>query len=245
MKKILVCGHRGFPAKYPQNTLPSFAGAIAAGCDRIEYDLHWTADKHLVVCHNATVDDTSNGSGKIDEMTFDELRKLDFGNWKAPEFANTQIPEFCELLELTTSRAPDLFHLVELKVNSIDYAEAVLAELARFNMAGKFTLVSFHLDMLRELKSRHPEILIHGNPRTAIKEFDYEEYRIFDSVGVRFDNLTAEIVAGFHSVDTLVDAWPVDTAEEFQKQLANDIDSVTTNDPETIIAELEKMRCSR
>lgn len=240
MKKVLVCGHRGFPAKYPQNTLPSFAGAIDAGCERIEYDLHWTADKHLVVCHNPTVDETSNGTGRIDGMTFEEIRKLDFGSWKDKKFANTPIPEFCELLDLTTSRNPDLFHLVELKVDSVEYAEAVLAELARYNMAGKFTLVSFHLDMLREIKKRHPEVLIHGNPRTAIKEFDYEEYRIFDSVGIRYDNLTAEIVAGFHSVDTQVDAWPVDTAEEFRIQCANGVDSVTSNDPETVIAERDK-----
>ena len=236
MKKILICGHRGFPAKYPQNTLSSFAAAIDAGCDRIEYDLHWSADKHLVVCHNATIDETSNGSGRIEEMSFAELRTLDFGSWKGEEFTGTQIPEFCELLELTTSRNPELFHLVELKVNSVDYAEAVLRELARFNMAGKFTLVSFHLDMLREIKQRHPEVLIHGNPRTAIKEFNYEEYRIFDSVGVRYDNLNAEIVAGFHSVNTAVDAWPVDTAEEFNRQFSNGVDSVTSNDPETVIA---------
>lgn len=236
MKKILICGHRGFPAKYPQNTLPSFAAAIDAGCDRIEYDLHWSADKRLVVCHNATIDETSNGSGRIEEMCFAELRKLDFGSWKDEKFAGTQIPEFCELLELTTSRNPELFHLVELKVNSVDYAEAVLQELARFNMAGKFTLVSFHLDMLREMKKRHPEVFIHGNPRTSIKEFNYEEYRIFDSVGVRYDNLTAEIVAGFHSVNTAVDAWPVDTAEEFNRQFSNGVDSVTSNDPETVIA---------
>ena len=235
MKKIFICGHRGFPAKYPQNTLPSFAGAIAVGCDRIEYDLHWTADKRLVVCHNSTVDATSNGTGNIADMTFDEIRKLDFGSWKSEEFSNTPIPEFCELLELTTSLKPDLFHLVELKVNSIDYAEAVLRELDRYDMSGKFTLVSFHLDMLRELKARHPQIFIHGNPRTSIKEFDYEEYRIFDSVGIRYDNLTAEVVAGFHGVDTQVDAWPVDTVEEFRNQIANGVDSVTSNDPETLI----------
>lgn len=236
MKKIFICGHRGFPAKYPQNTLPSFAGAIEVGCDRIEYDLHWTADRRLVVCHNATVDATSNGTGNIADMTFAEIRKLDFGSWKDERFANTPIPEFRELLELTNARNPQLFHLVELKVDSVEYTEAVLKELEKFNMAGRFTLVSFHLDMLREIKKRHPEVLIHGNPRTSIKEFDYEEYRIFDSVGIRKDNATAEVIAGFHSVNASVDVWPVDTAEEFFVHAANGADSFTSNDPETLIA---------
>ena len=56
MKKIKICGHRGFFEKYPQNTLPSFEAAIKLGCDRIEYDLHLTADGRLAVCHNPTVD---------------------------------------------------------------------------------------------------------------------------------------------------------------------------------------------
>ena len=240
MKKILVCGHRGFALKYPQNTLPSFEGAIAAGCDRIEYDLHWTADRRLVVCHNPTVDSTSNGTGKIAEMTFDEIRKLDFGSWKDARFAGTPIPEFREVLELTNRLNPKLFHLVELKVNSLDYAEHVIRELFRYGMAGRFILVSFHLDLLREIKKRHPDVLVHGNPNTSLKEFDYEDYRIFDWVGIRRDNVTAAIVAGFHSVGTPVDAWPVDTVEEFRLQAANDVDSVTSNDPETVIAERDK-----
>ena len=236
MKKIIICGHRGFPAKYPQNTLPSFAAAIAVGCERIEYDLHWTADRRLVVCHNPTVDATSDGTGNIADMTFDEIRKLDFGSWKDEKFANTRIPEFCELLELANQLDPELFHLVELKVDSLEYAEAVLKELKKYNMDGRFTLVSFHLDMLREIKKRHPEVLIHGNPSTKLKEFNYEDYRIFDSVGIRQDNVTPEIVAGFHSVDTKVDVWPADTAEDLQTQIANGTDSVTSNDPETVIA---------
>ena len=240
MKKILVCGHQGFPAKFPQNTLWSFAGAIAAGCDRIEYDLHWTSDRKLVVCHNDTVDSTSNGTGKIADMTFGEIRKLDFGRWKDERFAGTPIPEFCEVLDLTEKLAPQLFHLVELKVDSAAYAEDVLKELVRHKMTGKFTLVSFHLELLREIKKRHPEVFIHGNPSTRLQEFDYEEYRIFDSVGLHRNNVTAAAVAGFHSVGTLVDAWTVDTAEEFRKQAANGVDSVTSNDPATILAERDR-----
>ena len=240
MKKILVCGHQGFPAKFPQNTLWSFAGAIAAGCDRIEYDLHWTSDRKLVVCHNDTVDSTSNGTGKIADMTFGEIRKLDFGRWKDERFAGTPIPEFCEVLDLTEKLAPQLFHLVELKVDSAAYAEDVLKELVRYKMTGKFTLVSFHLELLREIKKRHPEVFIHGNPSTRLQEFDYEDYRIFDSVGLHRNNVTAAVVSGFHSVGTLVDAWTVDTAEEFRKQVAHGVDSVTSNDPATVLAERDR-----
>lgn len=240
MKKIKICGHRGFFEKYPQNTLPSFEAAIKLGCDRIEYDLHLTADGRLAVCHNPTVDSTSNGTGEIAKMTFAELRKLDFGSWKSERFAGIRIPEFCEVLDLANRLNPQLFHLVELKVDSLDYAEQVLGELFERKMTGRFTLVSFHLDLLRELKKRHREIMVHGNPSTRLKEFNYEDYRIFDSVGIHRDNVTAEVVAGFHSVDTQVDAWPVDTAEEFRRQAAFGVDSVTSNNPELVLAERDR-----
>lgn len=237
MKRVLICGHRGFPEKYPQNTLPGFRRAIEIGCDRIEYDLHLTADGHLVVCHNPTVDNTSNGHGKISEMTFAELRKLDFGSWKGSQFAGTMIPEFQEVLELANTLNPHLFHLVELKVDSPDFAELVLRELAKWDMAGRFTLVSFHLDLLREMKRRHPDVLIHGNPNPTNGQFNYEDFRMFDSAGLHRSNITAEVIKGFHSVGTMVDAWPVDTAEEFRRQMDFGADSVTSNNPEALLAE--------
>ncbi len=235
MKKIQICGHRGFSAEYPQNTLPSFRAAAELGCDRIEYDLHQTADGHLVVCHNGTVDETSNGSGEIKKMTFEELRKLDFGIRKSEKFAGTVIPEFHEVLDTMNRISPNLFHLIELKVDSVEYAEKVLAELFKRKMTGRFTLVSFHLELLKTLKERHGEILIHGNPPMSQKEFDYEDFRIFDSVGLYIPNVTKEVVQGFHSVGTLVDAWVVDTPEEFRRQAANDVDSVTSNKPKVVL----------
>lgn len=242
MKKIQVCGHRGFPEKYPQNTLPSFEAAVQLGCDRIEYDLHWTADHRIVVCHNASIDETSNGKGEIASMTFEELRKYDFGSWKSEQFAGTPIPAFEEVLELTNAKNPHLFHLVELKVDSLPFAETVAEELLRRNMTGRFTLVSFHLDLLKEMKRRHPEILIHGNPDCALETFNYEDYRMFDSVGLWRDRVTPEVVRGFHAVGTQVDAWTIDNEDEFLKQQENGVDSVTSNNPECILNCAERIR---
>lgn len=236
MNTILICGHRGFPEKYPMNTLPSIEAAIKIGCDRIEYDVHWTSDRKIVVCHNATIDDTSNGKGEIASMTFDELRKYDFGSWKSEHFAGTRIPTLDELLDLANKLNPKLLHLVELKVDSVEFAEAVIAELRCHNLDGRFRLNSFYLELLKEMKIKHPEITIHGNPpEMKSDDFDYEYYRLFDSVGLWRDRVTPEVVRGFHSVGTEVDAWTVDTEEEFLKQLKNGVDSVTSNNPELII----------
>lgn len=235
MSKILICAHRGFPEKYPMNTLPSIEAAIKLGCPRIEYDVHWTSDRKIVVCHNATIDDTSNGKGEIASMTFDELRKYDFGSWKAERFAGTVIPSLAEVLDLANKLNPKLLHFVEVKVESVVFAEAVIAELYSHNLKGRFRLNSFHLQLLKEMKKRHPEIMLNGNPDMSLSEFSYEDYRLFDSVGLFRDRVTPEIVQGFHSVGTEVDAWTIDSEEEFLKQLKNGVDSVTSNNPELIV----------
>ena len=109
-------------------------------------------------------------------------------------------------------------------------------------MGGRFTLVSFHLELLKEMKIRHPEILIHGNPDCGLPDFNYEDYRMFDSVGLWRERVTPEIVRGFHSVGTQVDAWTVDHEEEFLKQLENGVDSVTSNNPECILNCAERIK---
>lgn len=148
-------------------------------------------------------------------MTFDELRKYDFGRWKSECFAGILIPAFEEVLDLANEKNPSLFHLIELKVDSIEFAETVVAELLRRNMGGCFRLVSFYLDLLKEMKKRHPEIQIHGNLDCSSPDFNYEDYRAFDCVGLWRGCVTPEVVRGFHSVGTQVDAWTIVMKKNF------------------------------
>lgn len=74
-----VIGHRGSAGTAPENTMISFELAAAIGVDVLELDIHFTRDKHVVVCHDPTVDRTTNGSGRIKDMTLAELQQLDAG----------------------------------------------------------------------------------------------------------------------------------------------------------------------
>ena len=87
---MIVTGHRGVMGSEPENTLRSFRKAIEYGCDEIELDLRVTAGDELIVLHDATVDRTTNGTGPVEELTFDELRKLDAGlGEQVPTWAET------------------------------------------------------------------------------------------------------------------------------------------------------------
>jgi glycerophosphoryl diester phosphodiesterase len=95
-----LCAHRGAMATHPENTIPAFKAAIEAGAQMIEFDVFLTKDNEMVVIHDATVDRTTNGSGKVEAFTLREIKKLDAGVKKSSLFAGVQIPTFDEVLEI-------------------------------------------------------------------------------------------------------------------------------------------------
>lgn len=95
-----LCAHRGAMQTHPENTLPAFYEAIKQGAHMIEFDVQLSADGALVVMHDATVDRTTNGKGKVSELTLEYLKSLDAGAWKGEKFRNTRVPLFDEVLNI-------------------------------------------------------------------------------------------------------------------------------------------------
>jgi glycerophosphoryl diester phosphodiesterase len=94
-----LCAHRGAMETHPENTIPAFREAVKAGAHMVEFDVQLTKDNELVVMHDATVDRTTNGTGKVSELTLAEIKNLDAGSWKSPEFKGLQVPTFREVLD--------------------------------------------------------------------------------------------------------------------------------------------------
>ncbi len=83
-RRVLAYAHQGGSWEAPSSTLHAIRTALAAGATGIELDVHATVDRELVVCHDATVDRTTDGTGAIASMTLSELRSLDNGYWFVP-----------------------------------------------------------------------------------------------------------------------------------------------------------------
>jgi glycerophosphoryl diester phosphodiesterase len=99
-KKIVVIAHRGEHLHHPENTLAAFQAAIDAGADYFELDVRTTADGKFVIMHDSTVDRTTNGTGEVHKMTFDQIRALDAGSKFSPAFAGTKVPTLDEAFDL-------------------------------------------------------------------------------------------------------------------------------------------------
>jgi glycerophosphoryl diester phosphodiesterase len=95
-----ACAHRGDTQCCPENTIPAFVSAVKKGAHQIELDVALSKDGRDVIIHDNTVDRTTNGSGKVADLTFRELRALDAGSWFSEEFAGTGIPALHEALEV-------------------------------------------------------------------------------------------------------------------------------------------------
>jgi glycerophosphoryl diester phosphodiesterase len=95
-----LCAHRGCMDTHPENTLPAFQEAVRLGAHMIEFDIQLTKDSVMVLMHDDAVDRTTNGTGKVSDLTFAQIRKLDAGIKKSSEFEGTQIPTFEETLAM-------------------------------------------------------------------------------------------------------------------------------------------------
>lgn len=83
-RRVLNYAHQGGAREAPSSTLYAMRRAVAAGAHGLELDVHATSDRHLVVCHDATVDRTTEGSGRIADLTLAELQRLDNAYWWVP-----------------------------------------------------------------------------------------------------------------------------------------------------------------
>ena len=95
-----ICAHRGASDTYPENTLSAFRGALELGVQMIEFDVALTQDGHVVLMHDETVDRTTNGSGRVSDLTLEQIQKLDAGSWKNRRFRTSRVPTLTQVLEI-------------------------------------------------------------------------------------------------------------------------------------------------
>ena len=103
--QILRIGHRGAARFAPENTLASIEKALELGFEYIEMDVRSTRDSVPVLLHDTTVDRTTNGTGRIGELTYAAVAQLDAGSWFGPEFTGERIPRLEDALQLIQGRA--------------------------------------------------------------------------------------------------------------------------------------------
>ncbi|MCG6950588.1 MAG: hypothetical protein LJE93_16870 [Acidobacteria bacterium] len=156
-----VIAHRGFSGAAPENTRAAVRAAIEVGADMAEIDVTLSADMHVVVIHDPTLDRTTNGSGEVSLFTLEELKELDAGSWFDPSFAGERIPTLDEVLAEANGR---ILLNVEIKSESVDrgVVKRVASAIRGRDMCEQVVVSSFSPTALLQMHAIAPEI------RTAV-----------------------------------------------------------------------------
>jgi glycerophosphoryl diester phosphodiesterase len=205
---LLIVGHRGTVTFAPENTLAAFERAIELGADVIELDVRDTADGFLVVIHDATVDRTTYGSGRVDEMTLEELKALRVrSHW--PWIDAQKVPTFKEALFFLKGRIP-----IDVDVKSGEL-EQVAAEVEELDMLDQAYMLTKSLDSGYRLRAASPGIKLQARAHSPEEVYEYLDE--FHPMTVQVDTsfLTQEIVTSINAAGAKVyvdasgslDAW--------------------------------------
>jgi len=232
----LLIGHRGYPVRYPENTLASFEGAMQAGCDMIELDVTLTKDRKVVVIHDDTLDRTTDGSGSVLAQTFEELKRLDAGSWFAPRFSAERIPELAEVMELTAGRCMLNIEIKESAFEADYPADAVEHQVVKLvktcGAMDRVIISSFEKRILQRIAAMDAPPAVayisdHGaNERVlemllAMKAFSWHP---------RFTVLTRAQVDMLHAAGLKVFPWTINARAEAEKLLALGVDGLICNE---------------
>ncbi|MER2113021.1 MAG: glycerophosphodiester phosphodiesterase family protein [Solibacillus isronensis] len=239
-KQVSNVAHRGATAYSPENTIVAFDLAVDMKADYIEIDVQRSKDGELVLIHDTTVDRTTDGTGKVGDLTFKQLRSLDAGSWKGEQFTGEPIPTFEEVLDLYRGKVGIL---IELKAPELypGIEEQVAAALIERNLDKpqneKIIIQSFNFESMKKMDQLLPRVPIGvltsnraDTTLEALKEFSTYADWFNPSYGV----VTEELVNQVHSLGMQIGSWTVRSQEAADFLFEMGVDAIISDYPDYV-----------
>lgn len=229
-----MCAHRGFNTIAPENSMPAFGAAIAMGAEEIEFDLYQTKDGEIVSIHDDTLDRVSDGTGKVYELTYEELLQYDFGVKYGEKFAGMKILRFEDILKKFACQAIMNIHLKPWKREvglTEEFIKKVTALIYQYDCQKHVYFMSGvdeALGMLRELAPEIPRCCGAGGGSWNIVEramkYDCQKVQLMKP------EFNQEMIDKAHANGIICNVFWSDDVEEAKQFLEMGIDTILTND---------------
>tara|TARA_Y100000814_G_scaffold262219_1_gene213843 strand:+ start:743 stop:1504 length:762 start_codon:yes stop_codon:yes gene_type:complete len=156
---VEIIAHRGFSARAPENTIAALTLALEEGATAVEFDLRTSGDGNPVLMHDKTLSRTTNGIGKVEELSLGELTKLDAGSWFNSTFEGERVPSLAEALECLKVQVKTIF--AELKGESTTQNLRNVVSITRAaGLLDKTVFIAKDWSLLDELRRHAPEALV-------------------------------------------------------------------------------------
>ncbi|MBT2543341.1 glycerophosphodiester phosphodiesterase [Streptomyces sp. ISL-44] len=239
-RAVRVVAHRGASHEHPEHTMAAYRQAIEDGADALECDVRLTADRKLVCVHDRRVERTSDGRGVVSEMTYEELRALDFGAWKGAAHAGARVLLFEDLLREALAAPRPVGLAVETKHPSRagGRLEAELVRMLReYGLAdgstGRVEVMSFSRTALTRMHRLAP-----GLPAVFLIERTVRPvrppYATHAGPGIDLVRRDPGLVARLKAKGLSVRVWTVDEAEDVELCVRLGVDTIITNRPREV-----------
>ena len=247
----LVFAHRGGGGLFPENTLQAFEYSAKMGVDVLELDVHATSDGALVVNHDATVDRTTDGRGRITELTLEQIKKLDAGYSFSTDGGKTfpargkgvTIPTLEEIF----AALPDMTFNVEPKQEMPSIIKPLCNLIRERKMADKVIVGSFRQAVLDEFRRECAEAATSASPsevskflalsKTGVAESyspPMQALQVPESIGA-LQVVSKDFVEAAHKRNLKVHVWTINETADMQRILELGVDGIMTDYPDRLL----------
>lgn len=234
-RSVVVEGHRGFCALYPENTLLSFSKAIELGVDAVEFDVWLSKDKVPVLMHDGNSLRTCGVNRDLRDMTLEEIKALD--PCYEEKFGDTfkgqvEVPTLKELLDLVMEVKPELKLGVEIKEYTEENVDLTVALLKEYGVFEQCWFYAFNGRIIRYLKEKYNARTM-GYPDYYMMEFD--GYDAYEEIGISMRVARSEVFDIYPQKGMPMHLYCADTEEDVRFCLEKGADLITANDPRALL----------
>ena len=239
--RVKVIAHRGASHARPENTLPAFTHAVELGTDLLGFDCRATADGHVVVMHDSTVDRTTDGSGPVGSLTLAEIQSLDAGAWFHETYAGTRVPTLPEVLELAKASGVGL----DVQIYATDddresLTGTVVRALADHGFDERAFIAAEEevVLLVKELDPTRPICNLTGQRTASSLEHNQEIGSLIVQAFARY--VTDDFARRAHKMGIVVNVFYADHVTEMKRLIECGIDGILTNEPGLLLGLLDR-----
>lgn len=234
-----IFAHRGASAHAPENTLAAFNLAVEQGADGIELDAKLSADGHVIVIHDPTVERTTGAQGYVKDMTLDELRKLSAGSFFSERFKDEKIPTLEDVFNSLGKNVLINIELTNYTTRHDHLVESVCMLVKRFGFQNNVLFSSFLGSNLAKARSYLPGVptgllALPGILGAWHRSFGFA-FGKYDALHPNIQNATQQHIYFVHRLNRRVHVWTVNEEQDMQRLFKWGVDGIFTDDPQLAV----------
>lgn len=225
---IRLTAHRGASKYYPENTLAAFIGAKKEGADVIELDVQATKDNYIVVIHDSNLKRVTGLDKNIWEVTYDEIKDLDFGSFYDVRFKNEHIMLLSEVIDWAIENNIDLNIEIKPTGHENNIEKEVVNIINDKEFVDNCVVTSGKYDSIKKVKKYNKKIktiyvmsLAYGDI-ISLKEAD--------GFSIESTSISKNLVKKIHKNNKVIFAWTVNNSSNINKMIKLGVDSIITDD---------------